>query len=259
MTGSAKAFEDAKVHLHVLGQEHVVDCKVRVGRTHLGELLPLARSLSASILAITTADARDRGKEVSCQKGCTHCCRQLVPVSPIEARRLAEVVGTMPEPGRSEVRARFVRAIERLEGAGLVDPRAAKGRAALVSKEARPSGAWNDVSRRYYDLRLDCPFLEGDLCSIYEERPLACREYNAVTDPSLCEALDPGIEIVERPSPMGDVLTKVTGEITGQRHTGIPLPLTLEWARVHGKGLDRPRDGEAMFWALLRVMEEAGA
>ena len=257
--GTRKAYEDAKVHLHVLGEEHAIDCKVRVGRTHLHELLPLARSLSASILAISTAHAQAEGKEISCQKGCTHCCRQLVPVSPLEARRLAEVVAAMSEPRRTEVRERFVRAIERLESAGLVDPRAPKGRAALVSKESTSSAAWDDVSRRYYELRIDCPFLEGDLCSIYEERPIACREYNAVTDPSLCEALDPGIEIAPRPSPMGDVLTKVTAELTGKRQAGVPLPLALEWARAHGKTLERERDGEAMFWALLRVMEEDGA
>ncbi|WP_170229545.1 YkgJ family cysteine cluster protein [Polyangium fumosum] len=254
-----KAYEDAKVHLHVLGEEHEIECKVRVGRTQLHELLPLARSLSASILAISTAHARAQGKEISCQKGCTHCCRQLVPASPIEARRLGEVVAAMPEPRRAEVRERFVRAIERLEQAGLVDPRAPKGRSSLVSKEATSSAAWDDVSRRYYELRIDCPFLEGDLCSIYEERPIACREYNAVTDPALCEALDPGIEIAPRPSPMGDVLTKATGELTGKRQAGIPLPLALEWARVHGKTVERERDGEAMFWALLRVMEEDGA
>jgi len=255
----AKGFEDAKVHLDVLGEEHAIDCKVRVGRARLGELVPLARSLSASILAITTAHARDEGKEVSCRKGCTHCCRQLVPVSPLEARRLADVVRSLPEPRRAAIRDRFAEAAARLRAAGLVDPRGPKGRASLVSSESSASAAWDDVSRRYYALRIDCPFLEDDLCSLYEERPLACREYNAVTDPALCEALDPAIEIVPRPSPMGEALTKATNELTGKKYAGIPLPLVMEWVSVHGKELDREKDGEAMFWALMRGVEQEEA
>jgi Fe-S-cluster containining protein len=250
------AYDDAKVHLEVLGREREFGCKVRVGPTRLAELLPLARAISAEIVAIATEHARGEGKEVACRKGCTHCCRQLVPVAPLEAKRLADVVEGMPKKRRTLVRERFLRAIERLEREGLVDAKAPAGRSALQSREASAAAAWDDVSRRYYELRLDCPFLEDDLCSIYDERPLACREYNAVTDPALCEAFDPGIEALPRPLPMGDVLAKVGAEISGVASRSIPLVLALEWARVHGKAVEKSGEGEEMFWALMRVMEE---
>lgn len=251
-------YEDAKVHLEVLGQEHELECKVRVGKnTRMAELLPVARAFSAKLVALSTEHVKAEGKEVACRKGCDHCCRQLVPVAPIEAKRLADLVAAMPKKRRAEIVERFARAIERLEAAGLLDAKAPRGRRALQSKEASSSAAWDDVSRRYYELRLDCPFLEGGACILYEERPLACREYNAVTDPSLCEALDPGIESVPRPLRMGEVLTKVGNELTGQTFYGVPLVLLLEWAQVSGRAIEKVGDGEQMFWELLRVMEEA--
>jgi NADH:ubiquinone oxidoreductase subunit D len=57
-------------------------------------------------------NARASGATVSCKKGCGACCRQLVPVSEIEARQLKELVEQMPEPRRSEIWARFERARE---------------------------------------------------------------------------------------------------------------------------------------------------
>jgi Fe-S-cluster containining protein len=251
------AYDDAKVHLDVLGQVREIQCKVRVGPTRLLELLPLARSLSAELVSIAAEHARGEGKEVSCRKGCTHCCRQLVPLSPLEAKRIADIVEGMPKKRRNAIRERFVRLIEPLEREGLLDPKAPAGRRALQSRETSASAAWDDVSRRYYELRLDCPFLENDLCSIYDERPLACREYNAVTDPALCEAFDPNIEALPRPLPMGEVLTKVASEITGEDFQGIPLALALEWARSHGKALEKSGEGEEMFWVLMGVMEES--
>jgi len=251
------AYDDAKVHLDVLGQEREVSCKVRVGPTRLAELLPLARALSGQITAISAEKARVEGKEISCRKGCAFCCRQLVPVSPIEAKRLADVVEGMPKKRRAEVRERFLRIIARLGSEGLIDAKAAPGRSALLSREAASSAAWQDVSRRYFELQMDCPFLEGGACSIYDERPLACREYNVVTDPALCEAFDPALEATARPVPMGEVLTKAAAEITGKVFQGIPLALSLEWARAHGKSLEVTGDGEEMFWAFMRTMEEA--
>lgn len=49
--------------------------------------------------------------------------------------------------------------------------------------------------------------------------------------------------------------TKATAELTGYPQKGLPLALALEWARAHGKTLEQERDGEAMFWALMRGME----
>lgn len=253
----AATYDDAKLHLNVLGADHEITCKVRLGRVRLAELVPLVRSISASIVSIATEHAAGEGKAISCQRGCTHCCRQLVPVAPLEAKRLAEVVAAMPQKERAGILERFAKAIKTLETAGLVSGKSPSGQRAMVSKETDAAAAWNDVSRRYYDLRMDCPFLENDSCRIYDERPLACREYNAVTPPSLCESFDAGIETIERPIRSGEVLTKVGNEVAKAKEMAIPLPLVLEWASAHTKTLAGEYDGEALFWALVEAMEEA--
>src|SRR5207247_476070 len=47
------------------------------------------------------------GGAVSCSKGCGACCRQVVPVSEVEAYHLRDLVESMPEPRRSAVKTRF--------------------------------------------------------------------------------------------------------------------------------------------------------
>ncbi len=251
------AYDDAKLHLNVLGGDHEITCRVRLGRARLSELVPLARSVSASVVALATEHAAAQGKTISCQRGCTHCCRQLVPVAPLEAKRLAEVIAALPLDQRNAILERFSKAIKTLEQAGLSSAKAAKGQRALVSNETDATAAWNDVSRRYYELRMDCPFLENDSCSIYEERPIACREYNAVTAPSLCESFDSGIETIERPVRLGEALTKAGNEVAKTKDMAIALPLVLEWVATRAKAFSGEYEGEALFWALVEAIEES--
>jgi len=254
---TAAVYDDAKLHLSVLGNDHEIACRVRLGRTRLSELVPLARSISASVVGIATSQAATEGKTISCQRGCTHCCRQLVPVAPLEAKRLAEVISALSPERRDVIWERFAKAIQRLEQAGLVSAKPAQGVRAMVSKETDALAAWNDVSRRYYELRIDCPFLEDDSCSIYEERPLACREYNAVTPPALCASFDPGIETIERPVRLGEALTKAGNDVAKTKDMATPLPLVLEWVARRAKAFAGEYDGEKLFWALVAAIEES--
>lgn len=250
-------YDDAKLHLNVLGKDHEIDCRVRLGRTRLSELVGLARSISGSIVALATDHAAQQGKTISCQRGCTHCCRQLVPVAPLEAKRLAEVIAAMPAEQRRVIGERFQEALQTLEKAGLVRAKPARGLRAMTSKETDVVAAWNDVSRRYYELRLDCPFLENDSCVIYEERPIACREYNAVTPSEMCENFDPGIETLERPVRLGEALTQAGNEVAKAKDMAIALPLVLEWVTARAQVFSGEYDGEKLFWALVEAIEES--
>ncbi len=250
------AYDDARIHLFVLGEEREIACRARVGKTRVKELLPLVRSLASSISEIAVEHVQATGKDISCKKGCAHCCRQLVPVAPMEAKRLAEVVHAMPKKRADALRRRFVEAKTRLIAAKLLLPKAPKGSTALISTEKDPVAAWNDVSNRYFALQIDCPFLDDGACSIYDERPIACREYNVVTDPAFCKTLDPRIEATPRPIRFGEVLTRLGNELLGTTFAGIPLVLVLEWALAYGASQEREADGEAMFWALIRIAQE---
>lgn len=96
-------------------------------------------------------------QEISCRKGCAHCCYMLV--------------GTMPEEGQQLLQIARKRGLE-LDVLRLV-------------KQA----AWQDdqewMQQPHEDRR--CMFLsdQGE-CQVYEERPISCRKYFVVSAPELC-------------------------------------------------------------------------
>ena len=122
-------------------------------------------------------ELKAHGGRISCCKGCGACWIQLVPISEAEARRIAKLVESLPEPRRSQVKARFEDAAKRLAEAGLL----------------KASAAGTLVSRRLPRVRLGifrqaipCPFLEDEACSIYPDRPITCREFLVTTPAIYC-------------------------------------------------------------------------
>jgi hypothetical protein len=64
-------------------------------------LLPAVQRLANQVTDHAEARANRAGLKISCAKGCGACCRQTVPISPVEARHLAALVNAMP-PDRAE-------------------------------------------------------------------------------------------------------------------------------------------------------------
>ncbi len=94
------------------------------------------------------------------------------------------------------------------------------------------------MSRRYFDARIPCPFLEDDRCGVYADRPLVCREYNVVTPPELCSTLNSEVRTVARPVDLTMALVEAAESVTEVAPPrALPLPLALEWAEVHGGAL----------------------
>jgi len=97
-----------------------------------------------------------------CGRGCSMCCSQMFSISLVEAAYISRAVKSMPAEQRqrlqSAARAYVDRARE-LVGAGNEDP---EGEEAVTP---RPG------------LRLPCPALENDACSIYGARPIICRKW----------------------------------------------------------------------------------
>jgi Fe-S-cluster containining protein len=170
------------------------------------------------------------GAPISCRKGCAACCRMLVPVSAPEAFALRETIHRMPDQRRRAVSRKVAEALARLEEAGLL-PRlhdiAETGRQILDDE-------LESTNRDYYALRMPCPFLEEEVCSIYEDRPAACRELLVTTPADLCQDM---IKNPVRPLPipvrMSTVLALLWSEVAGGPARFIPLPLALEWADRH--------------------------
>lgn len=191
-------------------------------------LLPVLQTLANTVVDGVEQDAADHGVEISCKKGCGACCRQPVPVSQAEARMLAQVVEDMPEPRRSEVKARFEAALEHLREAGLFER--------TVNFHSFGREERLDTVRAYFSLGIPCPFLEEESCSIYADRPLVCREYVVVSSPRHCAKLD-GSKIMRLPLPAS--IFSTFSKMEGVNRTGdspyMPLIAALEWVDEHGQ------------------------
>jgi Fe-S-cluster containining protein len=205
-----------------LGDDKIeAEVPVPEGLARPRDVLPAAQALDG---VIVDRAVKQGGEAVSCRKGCGACCRQVVPVSQPEARRLADLVAALPEPRRSEVRARFSAARQRLTDAGLVER--------LRWPKEEPQSLAVDYFRQW----IACPFLEDESCSIYADRPLVCREYLVTTPAANCS--QPLIAPVVRVKLAGRVSVAM-GQLeptTSERSVWwMPLTLALDWAEAHAE------------------------
>jgi Fe-S-cluster containining protein len=158
------------------------------------DLLPLLHGVQDVVTLGIVRDVESRGWRISCKAGCGVCCRQPVPIAESEAVRLGELVAGMPGKRRARIHARFADAIRRIDRNGLLDD---VRHAAIFDRKERMR-----VSGEYFRLGIACPFLEDESCSIYEHRPLRCREYLVTSPPENCAPGHPG-KIDRPPMPPG--------------------------------------------------------
>lgn len=244
-------WEQGKLHLELLGAQREIAFPYALGEATALDIIPTARALSEGITAVSVEHTLAEGFSITCGPGCGACCRQLVPIAPLEASALSALVAALPEPRQSELRARFALAVERLEQVGLLDVASARGRGALLREAESDEGDWQNVSRRYYALGIACPFLEHESCSIYAQRPLICREYQVVTPASYCQTLDARTQAIPWYVRMSEVLADLGGTLTQASSASIPFVLALEFAEVHGAAFLASVDGETLAQCLL--------
>jgi Fe-S-cluster containining protein len=220
-------------------------------------IVPLTRRLGEEATALETAQIQDAGQHISCQKGCAACCRMLVPVSPPEAFALKALVEALPDERRQAVLDKLNSARARLEETGLL------ARLVALAETGRPLSdeEMEPINRDYYALRMACPFLEHESCSIYEDRPAACRELLVTTPADLCDDLiNNPVQPVPAPLRVGTVLALLWSELKETTPTLIPLPMALAWAEKHradGQGMWRGAHLlERMLDNMWRILEQ---
>ncbi len=95
---------------------------------------------------------------VACRTGCNYCCHQVVSARAAEIFLLARAIRALPAPAAARLTARV-------------------GEAAAATSGMK-------VAERHRR-NLACPLLEDGRCSLYADRPLACRAF-ASTDVEAC-------------------------------------------------------------------------
>jgi Fe-S-cluster containining protein len=219
----------ACVDLTIEGTRLAAEISVPTAPARLSELVPLFHSLADAVVGASIKSVESQGRSISCSNGCAACCRQLVALPEAEARRIRDLVEGLPEPRRSTIRARFAEAIRRLESSGLVER--LRDFAALSNQEQ------NALGRDYFFEKIACPFLEQESCSIYHDRPFACREYFVTSAPELCnnpfDNLVAGLALPVQVWPLIVRMGQTASEAGSGPFTWIPLLLVLEWAEAH--------------------------
>lgn len=193
------------------------------------EIVPALQGLVNAVV-----EAAERGKAISCRKGCGACCRQLVPVSRTEGERLLQLVEAMPAERREILKPRFAAAEATIEAAGLKERRGRSDR---------------ELSTAYFALGVPCPFLEDESCSIHPERPLVCREYLVTSPAELCAGpKQEGVTPVAVPK-----VSLAARGLQEDEDDWFPLALLMAWARERPRKVARRTGPEWMQRFLKRL------
>lgn len=224
---------------------------VPTGFIPITAIVPVTRRLGEEAAELEVQQAVEAGRAISCRKGCAACCRMLVPLSAPEAFALSEYVEQLPPDRRTLLLNHLSDTKDRLIREGLWD------RLNDVAETSQPVSdeELDPINQSYYALRIPCPYLENELCSIYEARPAACRELLVTSPAELCQDLVHN-PIVPLPVSMriSSILGLVWGTLTSTPPRLIPLPMALEWAEQHEEEARRTWPGSSLLDQVLDKM-----
>jgi Fe-S-cluster containining protein len=235
-----------------LGEGHFsASATVPAGKTNLTEILPVLRALDDSLISGVSAELGEAGYAISCRRGCSECCSQLVPMSIFEAESIAEHLRSLPEERQKELAERFHQALSKLSAAGLIDRMVAEGLQA-DSKE------FQQLVFDYFYQRIPCPFLEDHACSIYPVRPFACREYLVTSPAEYCfDPVTMPVVGVKRPLKFFALLNQIGAEVEHGSRGWIPLLFLFAWMKSGARpGQAISADGPQVLYEVLRRIGE---
>jgi Fe-S-cluster containining protein len=197
--------------------------QVPAGKVTLTQLLPVLQTLTSSIVNSTVGIINTEGYQVSCRAGCGACCRQLVPLSLFEAEALAAWIRTLPPERQAGLEQRFHVALLAFRDSGMLarlDP-ATWVEGSLESKS---------IAMDYLALKIPCPFLVDESCSIHPIRPLVCREYLVTSPAAFCSApTQQTVVTVPLPIKPSLLLYQLGAQLEPGTHGWIPLIFLFAW------------------------------
>lgn len=188
-------------------------------------MLPVIQTMSDSFVKVGEDNVTSQGKTISCKKGCGACCRQLVPVSEMEAHHIADLVENLPEPRQAEVKKKFDDAVMHFKKNGWLDR--------LNSLPSMNHEERLDLSTDFFQEDVSCPLLEDGACSIHKDRPLICREYLVTTPAENCsDPVNNAIETVSYLTTFSTPLLELGKNPELESNPPfLPLMLSLIWAQ----------------------------
>jgi Fe-S-cluster containining protein len=125
-----------------------------------------------------------------------------------------------------------------------------------TSTTANAATQVSGLSKWYAGLKLACPFLSGGLCTIYEQRPTACREHIVTGSPLLCEAeWTDESHMVKMPVSALEALGQLASELENTSAEAVMLPLALPWAQENLKHHEQTWPAEMMVESFVEIIK----
>jgi Fe-S-cluster containining protein len=147
--------------------------------------------------------------EVTCTRGCHHCCYQMVALT------LPEAVAMLDKSGDRWWR----------ENQAEIESRAMLWLSNTMDR------------RKWMGSKRPCIFLKDGECSVYRVRPFACATYAVVTDPDLCSPDNPGSQVgivdVDDAANKYAMYSVAIGESVGLPRGIFPLSIGLVLAKEY--------------------------
>jgi len=239
------------LELDILGETLNFHIGIGKGRAKLADIVPLARTLCSRITDVVVRQARSEGSRIPCNKGCSACCsRCLVPLSVPEALRFKQEIDAAPTYLRESVWGACLRAARLILSKKLPKPFIHK----TENLQSR-SVDLNLLSNWYTNLKLRCPFLYDHACSIYGQRPLACREHFIKGSARACRGLRGVAEAIDIPVQLPNVLGQLASELEGTGVEAVILPLSLVWCQENPERAGRSWPAEMMVKRFVEIVE----
>jgi len=242
-----------RIHLQTPGWAITASVEAPGEAATVESWLPLLQALAARVSEMARDAAAAAGQPVSCGKACGACCRQPVAISLVEAQALANLVAQMPPPRQGEIRRRFAEGRARLAQSGILAADYAAPDPAFPLAETpqqRLGAAW-------FSLQIACPFLEDESCSIYDERPLVCREHQVTSPAAACARLyrEP-VDRLDPPVRLAEALMRAAAKLAGVPAVTVPLLMSLDPREEVDAALARTRDPRELLETLLGEIGE---
>ena len=202
--------------LDLYGKNLHFDISFGTDTVGLEAIVGVAREICDKITEFVVAKNIEQGERVPCCQGCVNCCNYLITASSAEIFCLVEDVKKLNDSFYKYVQKNILLACQQI----------------LKKKppEHFDHSQLNDLSDWYKSLNLSCPFLFEGSCSIYDVRPISCREYFIKGSPNVCKGKRGFAEVLEMPVSIANVLNDFCCELEDESDTSVMLSLFQVWA-----------------------------
>ncbi|MCD6365882.1 MAG: hypothetical protein J7M14_08405 [Planctomycetes bacterium] len=239
--------------MRIFGQALRVRILATRGPARTADMVPLARDLANELVRMAADNVRLGGMAPSCHKGCSACCRYLVPLSAPEAFCLRRDIESLGQGERDSVVEAFAAAAQTVQ-------RACPALTEILSRATSGQDECKAIADWYGGLDLACPFLKDDVCMNYGRRPIACREHTVTSPPEHCrsrseqagQALPIAFSVLE-------ALARLDAEVEDRPVESVMLPIALQWAGQNAARAERTFPGVWLAKRFANILVELSA